>query len=422
VREGCGASSRLAPEAAPFLFNSAECHHDAPRVLRKTEGSRLWLLVALLPAGACRCPAHPTPPPFLTDDDSARAAGNKRREAAERRSELAIHATAHQEDRTMERFSIACLLISLPLMTSLCASSAAAQATDVDCPGCVDAGDIALGAVRTARIANHAVNTSKLADGAVTADQLAFGAVGTARIADRAVSTSKLADGAVTTTQLAFGAVGTARLGAGAVTTSRIRNGAVTAMKIAGGSGSGVDADTVDGFHAFELLGGGIAGGITTVIRSSYSDSNPSTPWFSDLVTASCLPLVEELTGGGCQCFGEDTNTFTTNAGTVWACIPAGNSYIGECYAGFSDADLGDSGPGITVYVLCAPSAFGAAGFSAEQETSRRDAGGNAVDIAGSSPDQEAQDAIDDLRQRVENLNRKLEMRLGERGQGTTSK
>ncbi len=74
----------------------------------------------------------------------------------------------------------------------------------------------------------------KLNNGSITTSLLAEGAVTTTILADRSVTSTKIADGAITDANIAA-------------------NANISPSKIRSGSGSGLDADTVDGKHAVEL-------------------------------------------------------------------------------------------------------------------------------------------------------------------------
>ena len=77
----------------------------------------------------------------------------------------------------------------------------------------------------------------------------------------RAAVADGVADGAVTQTMLAVGAV----------TTDSVADGAITAAKVADGSGSGLDADLLDGYSAKDFLSvsGGIVSGTLAVQGSA---------------------------------------------------------------------------------------------------------------------------------------------------------
>ena len=147
--------------------------------------------------------------------------------------------------------------------------------------GAVSSSKIAAGAVQGSNLATFAVTSNKilwgevhteaLADGAVTADKIAGGAVGYAALADRSVASVKIAsnavgpaelsDNAVESRALASASVGTPALKNDAVTTAKLTNNAVTGDKLADGacltelanndgSGSGLDADLLDGMDS----------------------------------------------------------------------------------------------------------------------------------------------------------------------------
>lgn len=90
--------------------------------------------------------------------------------------------------------------------------------------------------IGTGQLAAGAVTTAKLATGAVTANELAANAVTTAKISDGNVTNAKLAANAVNTTQIVNGAVTDAKLASGAVTTAKLATGAVDTAALAGGA------------------------------------------------------------------------------------------------------------------------------------------------------------------------------------------
>ena len=109
-----------------------------------------------------------------------------------------------------------------------------------------------------------AVNTVMLADGVVSAAKIGTAAVGNSALANLsiteskidndAVTADKIADGAVTGDKLAGKSVTSEHLTNGAVTGDKLADGAVTSAKISGGSGSGLDADLLDGQHASDII------------------------------------------------------------------------------------------------------------------------------------------------------------------------
>ena len=118
--------------------------------------------------------------------------------------------------------------------------------------------------ITESKIDNDAVTADKIADGAVTGDKLAGKSVTSEHLTNGAVTGDKLADGAVTSAKIGVAAVNSAalaglsvtesKIGNNAVTTAKLADGAVTSAKISGGSGSGLDADLLDGQHASDII------------------------------------------------------------------------------------------------------------------------------------------------------------------------
>lgn len=101
-----------------------------------------------------------------------------------------------------------------------------AQATDVDCNGCVNTGDIANQAVNRSKISNGAVGTAQIGNQQVVRGKISNGAVGTAQIGNQQITRGKIAPGAV----------GTSQIGNGQITRSKIADGSVTGDKLAAGA------------------------------------------------------------------------------------------------------------------------------------------------------------------------------------------
>lgn len=102
------------------------------------------------------------------------------------------------------------------------------------------------------------------ADGIWTAAKLASSSVETSKIAASAVTADKIATNAVTADKIAANAVTDDKIATNAVTGDKIAAGAVTVSKIASNldaSGIGFNADKVDGYHASDLLTGGVIPG-----------------------------------------------------------------------------------------------------------------------------------------------------------------
>jgi uncharacterized delta-60 repeat protein len=125
----------------------------------------------------------------------------------------------------------------------------------------VQSGNIASGAIGSTQLAANAVQAGNIASGAIGSAQLANGAVGNAQLASNAVQAGNIASGAVGSTQIASGAIGSAQLANGAVDSSNIADGsiadadispgaAIAPSKIADGTGSGLDADLLDGLDS----------------------------------------------------------------------------------------------------------------------------------------------------------------------------
>jgi hypothetical protein len=103
---------------------------------------------------------------------------------------------------------------------------------------------IAVGAVKTDRIADAAVTNDKLADGAVTSTKILDGEVKTADLADGSVTEVKIADDAVSTLKIRDLAVTTAKINDAAVTTVKLADDAVTSNKIADGTIQPIDLNS----------------------------------------------------------------------------------------------------------------------------------------------------------------------------------
>jgi len=133
-------------------------------------------------------------------------------------------------------------------------------------------------AVTTAKLADAGVTTVKIADSNVTTAKLADSGVTTAKIADSNVTTAKIADSNVTTAKIADSNVTTAKVADDAISNAKLANMAQTTVKgrtagsgtgdpvdltaaqlvdileTADGSGSGLDADLLDGQHGSYYL------------------------------------------------------------------------------------------------------------------------------------------------------------------------
>ena len=97
---------------------------------------------------------------------------------------------------------------------------------------------IANNAVTTDKLSSSAVSTAKIANDAVTSDKIADSAVVTDSLSSSAVSTAKIADGAVTGAKIASGAVSLNKLASDSVGTAKIIDQAVTLAKLPHGTSS----------------------------------------------------------------------------------------------------------------------------------------------------------------------------------------
>ena len=107
-------------------------------------------------------------------------------------------------------------------------------------------GNLQVGTVQTANIANDAINNAKIAINAIQGDVIAAGAivsaklgvdaVTSAKIADNAVVTAAINDNAITNALIATDAVNSDSLVANAVTAVKIVSGAITTAKIEAGA------------------------------------------------------------------------------------------------------------------------------------------------------------------------------------------
>ena len=138
-----------------------------------------------------------------------------------------------------------------PILCATLLGSTAAfgqAASDVRCNKCVDAGDIAKGAIDKKRLAKGAVVRRRIAKGAVNAARLAGGAVTEAKIGDGAVTGAKIRGGVVSAGKIAPLAVTGDKIAPLAVTGPKLAPGAATADKIAVGAitGAKLEDDAVD--------------------------------------------------------------------------------------------------------------------------------------------------------------------------------
>lgn len=119
---------------------------------------------------------------------------------------------------------------------------------------------------------NPCINAFEIQDGQVTSSDIADGAVTNTKISDGAVTNGKISDSAVTNTKIQDGAVTDAKI-----------TGPITASKIQQGSGSGLNADLLDGMDSstFSKKPANVivvakSGGDFTSIQAAIDSINPT--------------------------------------------------------------------------------------------------------------------------------------------------
>jgi len=120
----------------------------------------------------------------------------------------------------------------------------------------VTGGKIASGTITNTNIANNAVGSGQIADNSITMSDLSSDVTtvitGVENIADNSITSAKIVDGTITDSDIASGA---------AINPSKISGTAWTSAN--DGSGSGLDADTVDGLQGTQFLRNDTSGTIS---------------------------------------------------------------------------------------------------------------------------------------------------------------
>jgi len=160
----------------------------------------------------------------------------------------------------------------------------------------VSGGSILDLSIQSNDLAANSVTGGKIANGAVDTAQLALGAVDSGRLAPGSVTNSKIAALAVDTAQIANGAVGTTQLAAGAVTGSKIAGNSIDGAQIIDNSIGMLDLklDSVDGARIKDgtLTAQDVAAqGITGPLVGTFSYDPPS------LAANTCQDETQTLSG-----------------------------------------------------------------------------------------------------------------------------
>lgn len=174
-----------------------------------------------------------------------------------------------------------------------------AQATDVDCDGCVDTGDIANQAVARAKLGNGSVGTAQIGNQQVNRGKIASGAIGSPQIGNQQVTGSKFVSGAV----------GFAQIGSFQVTEDKLADNSVSGSKLA------IGAVSVDPAMIRRTLAG-------QACRWNLSGQSPTGYWVNSGqgcggVAAVKLPDGVELTELECTFFNGANASGNMNARLV---------------------------------------------------------------------------------------------------------
>ena len=97
-------------------------------------------------------------------------------------------------------------------------------------------GDIADGAITSAKIASGAIASGHIASGAIASGHIASGQIATAHIVDSAITSAKVASSAIATTHIIDSAVTSAKIASGAIASAHIGSGVISSGHIASGA------------------------------------------------------------------------------------------------------------------------------------------------------------------------------------------
>ncbi len=118
----------------------------------------------------------------------------------------------------MARNAVSAMAVACTLAVSAWAGPAAAQtATDLDCSGCVESGDLANGSIGNRKLQDNSVGDRKIKDGAIGQNKIKDDAIVQGKFKDRAIGARKLKLGAVAAENIQNGAVSAAKLATDAV-------------------------------------------------------------------------------------------------------------------------------------------------------------------------------------------------------------
>jgi hypothetical protein len=167
-----------------------------------------------------------------------------------------------------------------------------------DLTGTATSPEVAIGAISTAKIANNAVETTKIKDANVT----------TAKLADDAVTSAKILDGTIAVSDLADAAVETAKIKDLNVTADKLANNAVTTVKI---TDANVTYSKIQNVTATEKVLGRVSpgagsveeiattgtGDVVRAISPTLVTPDLGTPSSIVLTNGTGLPLTSGVTG-----------------------------------------------------------------------------------------------------------------------------
>lgn len=121
---------------------------------------------------------------------------------------------------------------AIVLLGAQSSESWAQTASDVVCVRCVDASDIAIGAVTGGKIGNNAVSKNKIQNGAVKARHIAPNQVTSGKILDGTVTGADIANETITQSDLQTNSVNVSEIVSGAVRSDEVLNNSLLGIDI----------------------------------------------------------------------------------------------------------------------------------------------------------------------------------------------